>query len=352
MSDLTQALQQQVQDAIADKTALNIQGSNSKAFYGNPCNAETILTAEHSGILHYEPTELIISARAGTTLNEIESCLQEHNQILGFEPPKFGEAATLGGTVACNLSGPRRPFAGATRDFVLGCKILNGKGQVLTFGGEVMKNVAGYDVSRLMTGALGTLGLLLEVNLKVLPAPEYELTLYKDIDLDIAIDTMARWTQRPFPISAVCHDGNRLYIRLCGHELSVKSASKKIGGELLENSQEFWKKVREHQHAFFDSSKPLWRISMAPAALTPELDGKWFLDWGGAQRWLVSNQDAETIRKAAASVGGHATCYRNCPDHIERFHPQNETLFHIHKQLKAAFDPDNIFNPGKLYREL
>lgn len=355
MADISKDLQARVLNAIETRHTLLIQGGNSKSFLGNPCDAEILSLQHHRGILHYEPTELVLTARAGTPLQEIEQCLEEHQQMLGFEPPRFADTATLGGAIACNLSGPRRPFCGAARDFVLGSRILNGRGEILRFGGEVMKNVAGYDASRLMSGSYGTLAALLEFSIRVLPRPASSLTIQKEISMDMALDVMSRWCQRPFPISAVCHDGSSLYFRLSGNEQAVNAARKKIGGEIVHEDHRFWRKIREQEHAFFSSKKPLWRISMAPADPMLPLEGKWLLDWAGAQRWLISRQSPELIRKAVEQAGGHATLFKTGEqgnDHTERFHPLPPAMFKVHQQMKKAFDPHGIFNPGRLYREL
>ena len=214
--DIGQRLQDRVQAAVEAATPLRLVGGDTKAFYGRQPLGEPLNLAGHRGIVSYEPTELVITARAGTPLQRLEATLARQGQMLPFEPPHFGADATLGGTIACNLSGPRRRYAGAARDFVLGTRVLNGSGEILSFGGEVMKNVAGYDVSRLMTGAMGTLGLLLEISLKVLPRPETELTLGLDMSADLALERLSRWGLRPLPISASCHDGARLLVRLSG----------------------------------------------------------------------------------------------------------------------------------------
>jgi len=352
MSDLSQTLREQVLDAREHQQPVSIQGNNTKGFLGNSGATPILDTSAHSGILHYEPTELVLTARAGTLLSDITQCLDEHQQMLAFEPPGFGDKATLGGTIACNLSGPRRPYAGAARDFVLGCCIINGQGQVLKFGGEVMKNVAGYDVSRLMTGAMGTLGILLDISIKVVPKPPMELTIRKEVDNEQALQVMSRWRQRPMPVSAACHDGNHLYFRLSGSESALKSAQNKMGGDRVDNGEDFWERLREHKHAFFDINKPLWRLSLPANTPLFNLDGKQFIDWGGAQRWLVSSMDADKIRALTYKAGGHASLYRRMDSEVETFHPLPEAMLPIHQRIKQAFDPDNIFNPGRMYKTI
>lgn len=348
--DISLELQAQVHDAIKNKTPLRIQAGNSKFFYGRKTEGKLLDVSAHSGIINYEPTELVITARAGTPLAVIEQTLSEHNQILPFEPPHFGEKASLGGTIACNLSGPRRIATGAARDFVLGCKVLNGKGEILSFGGEVMKNVAGYDVSRLMAGALGTLGVLLEVSLKVLPKPDAEITLILEHDSNKALAKINRLSQVDLPISANCYDGNHLYLRLSGSEGAIKSAKEHIGGETAENGQNVWEKIKEHKHGFFAIDKPLWRLSIAPNTPPINIEGKWLYEWNGALRWLASTASGATIRAAAERAGGHATRFRGHDQSLgDIFHPLPAASLNIHKKLKQAFDPERIFNHGRMY---
>ncbi|MDR9437509.1 MAG: glycolate oxidase subunit GlcE [Thiohalophilus sp.] len=352
MADISEQLQQQVQSALENHQPLSIRGGNSKAFYGHAVSGTPLETGGHTGIVTYEPTELVLTARAGTPLEEIEQTLAEQGQMLAFEPPHFGAGATLGGTVACNLSGPRRATAGAARDFVLGCKLINGKGELLHFGGEVMKNVAGYDVSRLMAGALGTLGVLLEVSLKVLPRPEGEETLVQECSEESAIKRMNQWAQQSLPISATCYDGASLYVRLCGTEGTIAAARKLLGGEEVPPTRTWWHKLKEQQHAFFSSNKPLWRLSLASTTPPIPLKGKWLHEWGGAQRWLVTDEPAERIRKAAEKAGGHATLYRGERGNLDVFHPLPEGLMTLQHNLKQAFDPKGIFNPGRMYKTI
>lgn len=351
MIDMSAVLQEKIIHANENNLALQIVGGNSKDFYGRAPGGDKLKVTGNVGIINYEPTELIITARGGTPLSEIEKILAENNQMLPFEPPHYSDTATLGGTIACNLSGSRRPYAGAARDYVLGIKLLNGKGEILSFGGEVMKNVAGYDVSRLMCGALGTLGVLLEVSLKVLPKSENECTLVKELDEESAIETIARLSNDALPLSASLYDGNRLYLRLCGTARSVSAAQKKLGGEELSTNNKFWHKVNEHKHAFFDSRLPLWRLSLAPYTPPLALEGKSLLDWGGAQRWLLSELPAEKIRASVQKLDGHACLFRNGDRNQDVFHPLQPKLMALHRNLKNAFDPKGILNPGRLYKE-
>lgn len=352
MSDLTTSLQQQVEAAIAQRGALRIVGGDSKAFYGRTPQGEALHVAGHSGIVSYEPTELVITARAGTPLDEIEQTLHASQQMLPFEPPHFGAAATLGGTIACNLSGPRRPYSGAARDFVLGTRVINGKAEVLRFGGEVMKNVAGYDVSRMMTGALGTLGVLLDISLKVLPRPASETTLVQECSMAGAIEAMNRWATQPLPLSASAFVDGRLYVRLYGTEKGVQAARAQIGGERLPQGDSFWRELREQQLAFFKPAGALWRLSVPPNAPALALAGECLLEWGGGLRWLSTDADPRSVRAAVTAVGGHATLFRGGDRDGAVFQPLDAGLALVHQRLKNAFDPQRIFNPGRMYQDL
>lgn len=352
MSDLTDRLRERVVQAIAEGDPLELRGGGSKRFYGREAMGTPLALDGHRGVINYEPKELVLTARAGTPLTELEMLLAEQGQMLAFEPPHFGSSATLGGAIACGLSGPRRPYAGSARDFVLGVRIINGRGEVLRFGGEVMKNVAGYDVSRLMTGAVGTLGLILEVSLKVLPCPEKEITLVQDRRPDEAIRIMNEWAAKPMPLSAACYDGLNLYVRLSGTPTAVAAGHGRIGGDRWADGAAFWQDLREQQHGFFSSGKPVWRLSLPSHTLHLDLPGKQFIDWGGAQRWLVSDAGTQRIRKAAVRAGGHAMLFRGGEAGDEVFHPLPESLSILHQNLKHSFDPDGIFNPGRLYRYL
>ena len=354
-ADISQQLQQQLQHAFEQKAALHIVGGNSKAFYGRPVAAETLSIAEHRGVLNYEPTELVISLRTGTPLSEVEKLLDDNGQMLPFEPPAFSDKATIGGTIACNLSGPRRAYAGAARDYLLGCKIINGKGEILTFGGEVMKNVAGYDVSRLMAGAMGTLGVLLEVSLKVLPKAETETTQLFHCSSVEAIDKMHTWSQTPLPISATSFHDSVLRVRLSGAAKAVNAAINHIGGDAMENADQYWQDLKEQRLEFFNTEKSLWRLSLASdieSVLAENSHEDDFLyEWGGALRWLKSDVPAQVIQAAVAEIDGHASLFR-LTDQSAIFQPLTPGLMRIHKNLKQAFDPHNILNPGKLYPEL
>ena len=352
--DLSQALQVQVQAAYEKKSPLQIRAGHSKAFLGHAVNADVLDVSSHQGIINYEPTELVLTARSGTLLSDIETTLAAENQMLAFEPPHFGNNATLGGTIACNLSGPRRAYAGAARDYVLGTRVLNGKGEDLHFGGEVMKNVAGYDVSRLMTGAMGTLGVLLEVSLKVLPKPEFEITLMQQVNALTAMTRLHEWAQQPLPISASCFDGEQLMIRLSGTPTAVRAAVQKMGGDTLENADTFWQSIREQTHEFFAGDKPLWRLSIASTTSSLTVPDKVLSEWGSALRWIKTDLPAAAIQHMALAAGGHATLFRPAQLQVEQspqeiFQPLPNGLMQLHQKIKTAFDPAAILNIGRMY---
>jgi glycolate dehydrogenase FAD-binding subunit len=340
-----------LRDAGSRGTPLFIRGGGSKAFYGRTVPATVFPMGEYAGVIDYSPTELVISARAGTPLTTIEAVLAQENQMLAFEPPHFGPGATLGGTIACGLSGPRRPYAGAVRDHVLGVTCLNGSARQLRFGGQVMKNVAGYDISRTLTGSLGTLAVLLDITLKVLPRPETGLTLRQETTAAEAIVLFNRWAGLPLPLSAGCYHDGSLTLRLSGFEQGVKAAAKKIGGDPLPDTGSFWEDLREQRLAFFNDPRPLWRLSITPAVPPLPLEGDCLIDWGGAQRWIKSGLPAATLRQSAADNGGHATLFRN-GDGNDVFHPLPTPLLALHRRLKRSFDPAGILNPGRMYPEL
>lgn len=342
---------------------LRLRGAGSKDFYGQTLNGEVLDTREHRGIVAYEPTELVITARCGTPLAEVEAALAEKGQCLPFEPPRFSADSTIGGVVAAGLSGPRRASAGALRDYVLGVKILDGNARELSFGGQVMKNVAGYDVSRVIAGSLGTLGLILEVSLKVLPRPAAESTLRFEISQAEALDQLNRWAGQPLPIVASCWHGGVLTLRLAGARAAVEAASQKLGsgGTTPEKvgfgdtaPEDFWERLRDQTLPFF-AADTLWRLSVPSTTPPLELPGEQLIEWGGALRWLRSDAPAEMIRAAAASVGGSATLWRAPAELKARtgaFAPLPAPLLALHRNLKAAFDPKGILNPGRLYQDL
>ncbi len=345
-NDLSQVLCDQVTQAYKKQTPLAIKTGNSKAFYGHEVDGEALSLREHSGILNYKASELVVTARSGTRISELENALEQHGQQLAFEPPCHSDNTTIGGAIACGLSGPARPFTGSARDFVLGTKVINGKGELLQFGGQVMKNVAGYDVSRLMVGAQGTLGVLTEVSLKVLPRAEAELTLQLETNITSAHQQMREWIKQGHPITASCYYKGLLSLRLSSTENSIKAARASIGGETGDST--LWQQLRHQTHPFFQQQN-LWRLSV-PAATPLHDEDDQLVEWGGALRWKTSNND---LFEQAARLNGHATRY-NIAGKVEGgiFQPMQAGMLAIHQRIKTAMDPCGILNPKRLYTEL
>ena len=377
-------LQQQVLAARQSSTPLAICGGNSKTFYGREIVGQPISVAQHSGVIDYHPTELVITARAGTTLREIMALLEKNNQMLGFEPPLFSDSATLGGAIASGLSGPSRPFSGPVNHFVLGVKVLSGRGEVLRFGGQVIKNVAGFDVSRLLVGCLGCLGILLEISLKVVPKPATELTIIlHHADADAAIVLMNTLAGKPLPISAAAWVAGKTRIRLSGSKAGVTAARQAIGGKVDAEGAAFWTGIREQTHGFFKVNRAgnrsgrqldrplLLRSSVAPATKMFCQNKRQLIDWGGGLRWYscaerddndgrsrascardlhaVHGNNVQEFEDAVKSAQGHVTRFRNGDRKSEVFAPLPDMILKFHHRLKNQFDPDGILNPGRMY---
>lgn len=376
MDTALQHLIDHIQTAAAKRTQLRIRGGGSKDFYGERLQGELLDTATYQGIVSYEPSELVVTVRAGTSLTELEAALAEKGQCLAFEPPRFGNATgTCGGMVAAGLSGPARASVGGVRDYVLGVQLINGRGEHLTFGGQVMKNVAGYDLSRLMVGAMGTLGLLTDISLKVLPVVPAEATLVFELDQASALAQLHRWGAQPLPLNASCwvrdntaaNAPELLFVRLRGAVAAVESACTKmladVPGRRMDNGQAGadWAACRDLKLPFFtapaNAPEPLalWRLSLPQTA--PVLDLPWpqLVEWHGGQRWLRAPESAtEQLRQVATAAGGSASVFiasgstgaKNC------FSPLAPALEQIHRRLKAEFDPAGIFNPGRMYADI
>jgi glycolate oxidase FAD binding subunit len=347
-----------VRAASEARTPLLIRAGGTKDFYGNPSEGALLDPRSVTGIVDYEPTELVITARAGTSLSELERLLTENGQMLAFEPPHFGAGATVGGCIAAGLAGPRRvsfgPTYGGVRDFVLGAKLVDGRGALLSFGGTVMKNVAGYDVARLLAGSMGMLGVIAEVSIKVLPRPISHHTLCFELTEVAAVYKLNEWAGRPLPLSAsVWHDG-ALYLRLAGASAAVSAARHQLGGEDIDNRQAdaFWTSIREQTHPFFEDEAPLWRVSVPSTAPVLSIKEASLIEWNGSLRWLRTNKSAEQVRECARQVGGHATLFRGGDRSAGAFTPLAAPIAAIHRRLKAQFDPANIFNRGRLYLDL
>jgi glycolate oxidase FAD binding subunit len=354
-------LVERVDSARAHRAPLEIRGGGTKHFLGGTPVGEPLDMTGLAGITSYEPTELVVTARAGTRLSELESALEQQGQCLPFEPPRFAAGGTLGGMVASGLSGPARASIGSVRDHVLGVTLLNGRGEVLTFGGQVTKNVAGYDVSRLMVGSLGILGILCEVSLKVLPVSIASATLRFDWDETRALEQLVSWAALPLPISASAWHAGRLHLRLAGARAAVEAACARLDGERVDPAQakDWWTGVRDQSDEFFilddaglARGESLWRLSVPAITGAIALPGRQFIEWHGAQRWWKTTAPAAQVLGAATRVGGHATLIRGADKSQGAFAPLSDVLMRVHHQLKQAFDPARIFNPGRLYAGL
>ena len=352
MPGLANKIASRVQSAYEAKTPLNIIGAGTKSFLGQVSPTGTPLDVTgHCGIIEYDPAELILVARAGTPLQEIEDLLSEHNQMLGFEPPFIDSRATLGGAVAAGLAGPRRAYSGAVRDFILGAGFVNGKGEVITTGGKVMKNVAGFDLFRPMARSMGTLGVLLKIALRIIPRPETEQTLLiEENDEAGALEKMNHWAGKTHAISAAAWDGKYIRIRLSGSAAGIEHGRAQIGGENL-SDENYWQDLNNFRLDFFQQQGRLWRISVAPMSGPVGENPRQLIDWGGAQRWLKTDDPPETIRSRASQLGGHAECFSD-DQTVPTFHPLEGNLLTLNQRFKAALDPAGILNRGRLYPEL
>jgi len=357
------------------RTPLRVQGGASKDFIGTSLRGEVLSTQALQGILSYEPTELVVTVRAGTPLRELQAVLAEKNQYFPFEPPHFGAAsATVGGMVATGLSGPARASAGACKDFVLGACLLNGRGELLRFGGQVMKNVAGYDVSRVLAGSWGTLGVITEVSLKVLGFAPCEATLRARLDQAPALALLHRWGGQPLPLNASCWlgeaDGGHLYVRLRGAQAAVQAALLRLQADLSGAGAEahrldaakaalLWDGLRDQKHTFFSPAPSaadcLWRLSVAQTAPVLALPYAQCIEWQGGQRWLWAPASAAAqLHAAARAVGGHATLFRrpggalaDVDLGVPVWSPLDAAAARIQSALQAEFDPDGVFNTGR-----
>ena len=345
--DIEAELTSQVVAVAATGGEIEIIGGGSKRFYGESCEALPVDVSEHSGIIDYDPAELVITLRAGCKLSDVEALLAEHRQMFGFEPPCYGPDATIGGMVASGLAGPRRAFAGGIRDFVLGVKILDGHGEINLFGGRVIKNVAGFDVSRLMVGSLGTLGVMLEVSIRLVPIHETELTLaYEHRSADQHIRWINELGSQPFPISASSWVAGRSLLRLSGSTQGVQQAAAELGGDSADFS---WSELKEQTLEFFDAEQPLTRISLPPASPDRLGDVPQLIEWGGAQRWISGEVDISSLRNEAGAMGGSVCAFRRHGADVPVFHPLPPAMLKLQRNLKSSFDPAGIFNPGRIY---
>jgi glycolate dehydrogenase FAD-binding subunit len=350
MADLSDQFIDRIAAARAAGTPLYIEAGGSKRHMaGRSCDAPVLDVSGHRGIVDLLPSELVVTARAGTPLTELAAELAKHRLELAFEPPLFAGKATLGGTLACNLSGPARPWQGSIRDAVLGVQLVNGKAEKLNFGGKVMKNVAGYDVSRLQAGALGTLGLLSEITLKVMPRAEASQTLAYELNGEDAITMMNSKATLPGPLNGAYWVEGRLLLRLSGAEAGVDATARDWGGDVVADSDDEWTALNELTLPFFEGGAPLWRASLRANAPFTTLPAAQLIDWGGAQRWLRGEQDAATLQQHSQQAGGHVSLFRGGDRTGEVKQPLNPIETTLSKRLKQAFDPDSILNPGRLY---
>jgi glycolate oxidase FAD binding subunit len=361
MESIFEPFVERIRVAAERGTPLRIRGGGSKDFYGERVEGELLETAPLAGITSYEPTELVVTVLAGTPLAQLERTLAERGQCLPFEPPHFAGGATVGGMVAAGLSGPARASVGAARDYVLGLTMINGRGELLTFGGQVMKNVAGYDVSRVMAGALGTLGLIVEVSLKVLPVAPAEATLTFELSQGEALDRLNAWGGQPLPLNASCwvedHGVARLYLRLRGAVAAVDAACRTLGGERQDNAQVAgdWDACRDQRLPWFAErgARDLWRLSVPQTAPVLDLPEPPLIEWHGGERWVRAEAGAaEQLRRTARQAGGHATLFAPGPGRsgvAGRFAPLPSPLDRLHRDLKRQFDPAGVLNRGRLY---
>jgi glycolate oxidase FAD binding subunit len=348
--DIEQQIAEKVRAAIESGSPLAIRGGNSKAFYGFPAAGQPLDVSDHEGIVEYDPGELVLTCRAGSRLSEIRATLAKNGQHFPFEPPGFGDSATVGGTVACGFSGPSRPWSGSLRDYLLGVKMVNGAGEVVQYGGQVMKNVAGYDMSRLLAGSMGTLGVLLETSFKVLPLPARELTLEFECDQAEAIEKANRWSGQPLPLWGAFWLDGKLQVRLSGAGSEVDQAVSRLQPNAVHENSNSWFQLREHQLLFFRDTSNLWRISLPPSTPPLDLNSECLLDWGGAQRWYITELPAAEIRQTAAAAGGYATLFRGAAD-VEIFHPQPPGLRRLQERIRQALDPHGLFDSGRMWQE-
>ena len=353
--DISKQLQKQIIDAARHSQSLQIIGNNSKAFYGRDTTHEqatSLHITDHNGILDYQPTELTITARAGTPIDDIISLLAEHQQMLPFEPPCFDNRATLGGCIATALAGPRRPWTGAVRDYVIGAHILTGDGKDIRLGGKVMKNVAGYDLFRPMAGALGTLGVMLDITLKLLPLPEHEVSFSMSTDNKKMQGLLSKWRSRSVPLSAASFYQQQLFIRLSGSASSIDDAINHLPSEMKETVTDYWINLNEQQLGFFDDSSPLYRLVVPANAPYDTFAGECLADWAGALRWIKTSLSFTELQKHATELGGTASVYRNGRKGEDVFSPLSDSMLELHKRIKKVMDPVGILNPGRLYRNL
>lgn len=358
MSDFLDDLCKRVELAARNNTQLRPVGGGTKNFYGGPLQGEEVDMRQWAGIVEYEPTELVITVKPGTPLAEVEEALAAQKQELAFEPPRLGNqhgnAGTIGGAIVSGLAGPARLSRGGVKDYLLGCTLLDGKGQLLQFGGVVMKNVAGYDVSRVIPGSMGTLGIATELSIKVMPVAPAEATIQFELNVNGAIAQSNEWLSKPLPISATFFENGKLTVRLRGASAAVQAALKNMGGQEMatEQAQAFWTQVRDQQHGFFNRDGDLWRIAVPPTTVDLALHGDSVHEWGSGLRWFRADAGTgeEQIRALAKRVGGHATLYRTSNDgaRVQAFQQPDAVMLKLQRRLKEQFDPAGVFSINRL----
>lgn len=342
--DIAADLQQQVLQAHHAQSGLRIVGGGSKDFYVPAVDAPPIDVSAHRGIVNYAPSELVVTARAGTRIAELNAILKEHHQCLTFEPPEFDGQATLGGSIATAIAGPGRVFSGGTRDAMLGVKLLSGDGKIEHFGGEVMKNVAGYDVSRLMCGAQGSLGIILEVSIKVMPIKPHACFQYA-CDAAEAIQHMHDWMQHGRGLSGLAYDGAHLHVRLEREADAITTHKQHFGVPLQQADDQFWEDVREWRHPSMQIGDGLWRIHWPPCTPPIMEANTSLLDWGGQRQFIPAAGANASIRQQVQGRGGHTHLHTAAGvDGAELPQP----LLALHRRIKASFDPHAVLNPGRL----
>ena len=371
-SSVLRELRERVTAAHNERRTLRLRGSGTKDFYGEAIEGELLDLRPYRGIVDYEPSELVITARCGTPLSEIEAALKHRGQFLAFEPPAFKGDPTIGGVIAAGLSGPRRMYAGAARDFVLGVTLLDARAEILRFGGQVMKNVAGFDVSRLLCGSLGILGVITEVSLKVLPQPRAEETLRFEMSAQQALEAFNSWSGQPLPLSGAAWCNGLAWVRLSGAASAVRAAHERLGGERIDATPatHWWNALRHHTHPIF-ANNTVWRLSVPDTTPPMDLPGHPLIDWGGALRWYAYGGTADALiardevgyssgserhhelegvraRELATAAGGTALCWHGRALETGRFHPLQPGVTALHRRLKQHFDPHGIFNPGRM----
>ncbi|MFT5258467.1 MAG: glycolate oxidase FAD binding subunit [Saprospiraceae bacterium] len=345
MADCSSPLQVQVQEAYLAGQPITIKGGGSK--FPVVEGSRYIDIREHSGIVEYDPSELVVVVRTGTRLKDLIEALAEQNQILGFEPPFANDNATVGGMVATGFSGSARPFRGGVRDFILGAKLINGKGEVVQFGGKVMKNVAGFDLFRPMAGAMGTLGVLVEVSLRLIPRPStQEIVSIGVQDMEQAIEQFTRLSFSAATLSAAHWVDSQINLRFSGSPEAVAVDVASIGSIEKGNDEDaLFTSIDQRCHPFFMKGEVIYRCDLPPASARLRLGDEQLIDWGGAQRFIkLTDSNEEELRSEVTLLGGRVSKL-DANGLISPLLNVPKELHQIHQLIKASFDPAGILNP-------